>query len=178
MRERLSAPVQWRAGEWRLLTLCYGRDGTQLWVDGRLTATGAGVAPGRVGWEGTLGLIVGSSAGGLEAANGWIEELTTFDEWPDAEAQQFYHRGVLRTVNGPGAEPGLVQAMDGPPAPGEGGGGGSGGGTNTPAYNYGPGTFYLELLSATNQQAAVRLHNTVGDVMYELLGVTELTNGG
>jgi hypothetical protein len=184
VKEMLAAPLNMVADEWRLITFSYSPEGTQLWLDGRLLGNGAGIRAGIAGWEDRLGLIVGSAFNGLEGAKGMFEEVTLFDYWPEAAQQEHYYRGVFKQVRlGPVGTPeeellkqDLVWALDGPPAPGEGGGGG-GGGTNPPAYNYDPGTFYVEILSATNQQAQLRLMNTIPDLMYELRSTVELTNG-
>jgi hypothetical protein len=184
VKEMLAVPLNVVADEWRLITFSYSPEGTQLWLDGRLLGTGAGIRAGIAGWEDRLGLIVGSAFNGLEGAKGMFEEVTLFDYWPAAAQQEHYYQGVFKQVRlGPVGTPeeerlkqDLVWALDGPPAPGEGGGGG-GGGTNTPAYNYDPGTFYVEILSATNQQAQLKLHNTIPDLMYELRSTVELTNG-
>lgn len=94
----LQAPVQFRAGQWRLLTLCYSTHATALWVDGELIAVGEGVSPPASGEEKSLGLIVGSDLAMQMTAEGQFDELMTFDKWPKPEDEAFYFQGVSRQV--------------------------------------------------------------------------------
>jgi hypothetical protein len=93
----LQAPIELRAGEWRMITVCYSPTNTALWLDTEVIATGAGVAT-PTATEAGLGLVVGSDVYGADPAEGQFDELTTFDYWPKADDQQFYHHGTADNV--------------------------------------------------------------------------------
>jgi hypothetical protein len=185
-KEMLVAPLDVVADEWRLITLCYSPEGTQLWLDGQLLGAGAGIKAGIAGWEDRLGLIVGSAFNGMEAANGQFEEVVLFDYWPTSEQQQFYYQGVAKQVRlGPVGTPeeeilkmSLVSALDGPPGPpGGGGGGGGGGGTNSPAYNYTTNDLWLKITGKTNTTGYFVIYEpaTASGRIYDLFMTTNMS---
>lgn len=93
----LEAPIEFHAGEWRMITLCYSPTNTALWCDTNVVATGEGVlAPTAA--AANLGLVVGSDVFAANPAEGQFEELTTFDYWPNAADQQFYFHGNIDDV--------------------------------------------------------------------------------
>lgn len=71
----LRAEIGWPAGEWHLVALNYGPNGTALFVDGKLLAEGAGTVslPPSV-----AALVVGSNLRGAETPEGEFEEVCTF----------------------------------------------------------------------------------------------------
>ena len=93
----LEAPVEFRAGEWRLITVCYSPTNTALWLDTEVVATGEGVAA-PTATESSLGLVVGSDVFAADPAESQFEELTAFDYWPTAEDQQLYFHGTADNV--------------------------------------------------------------------------------
>ncbi|MBI5386361.1 MAG: hypothetical protein HZA90_16955, partial [Verrucomicrobia bacterium] len=99
--EVLRAPIAWRAGEAHLVVLDYGPQGTGLFLDGRLVATGAGTlglpAP-------AAALMLGSTLAGTETAGGAFDEVGSFGG-PLSEAQvaayfqQTYRQAALGPIS-------------------------------------------------------------------------------
>jgi hypothetical protein len=88
----LKLEIPWTAGRWYCLALNYGPKGAELWVDGKLLATGAALpsfAPA------TAGLVIGSDVLGGNLAGGLFDEVTTFAE-PLGEAELRYYLAGMR----------------------------------------------------------------------------------
>ena len=86
----LKAEIDWRAGEWHLVTLNYGVKETALFIDGELIAQGSGtlaVQP-KIG-----ALVVGSTLGGTEAAEGEFDEICSFAR-PLAQREVGFYFGI------------------------------------------------------------------------------------
>lgn len=190
----LQAPIQCQAGEWRLITVCYGPKTTALYVDGKLIGQGDGI-PEPATWEAkNLGVTIGSDLTMQMTAEGQFDELTTFEKWPTPEDEAFYFRGVSRQVAlGPlgtreeeaakreqlSSTKSGMRTMDGPSLPGGGeGDGGTNNGGNGPmeASVYPTNALWLDITSVTNGNANIILHGTVPDMVYEILSRLILTN--
>ena len=170
----LKAPVQFEAGDWRMITLGYSGTNTALWLDGELVAKGEGL-PARDWWETkNLGLVVGSDiyANGKSLAEGQFEELTTFASWPKkSDWQDFYFKsGKRRSFLGavgtkeeeqmklavlreagliPEEETSSMKMMSLEE-----------GGANA-AYSYAAGLLWLEITGVSNNLAHLIVHGTV-----------------
>ena len=78
-----SAPILWQSGEWHLVVLNYNAQGSALYLDGELAASGAALPIMEAG--STPGFCVGSGLLGHHLAQGQFDELTTFAEPQAAE---------------------------------------------------------------------------------------------
>ena len=178
----LKAPVEFRAGDWRMVTVCYSPTNTALWLDDQLLATGAGMAAPPTWVEQNWGLVVGSdvTASSGSSAEAQFEELTTFDYWPGADAQKLYHHAVSRqaalgTVGTAAEEQVKLAALKAAAGVAmEKTGGGSYGLLD--AYSYASNTLWLEITGVTNGLAYLIVHGTVEDVGCEILSQVTLTN--
>jgi hypothetical protein len=86
----LKAEIDWRAGEWHLVTLNHGVKETALSIDDELVAEGAGTLAVRP----TVGaLVVGSTLGGTEVAEGEFDEVCSFAR-PLAQREVEFYFGI------------------------------------------------------------------------------------
>ncbi|HYG33433.1 MAG TPA: hypothetical protein VEC99_01535 [Clostridia bacterium] len=74
----LSTPITWEAGSWHLLAVGYTPTNSALIVDGRIVATGNGLASLPLEAMPYTTLVVGSGLAGHETARGYFEQLSTF----------------------------------------------------------------------------------------------------
>jgi len=171
-QELLQAPIAWSSGVFHLIALNFGPQGTALLIDGRLAAEGPGTlaVPPKIS-----SLVLGSTATGLAAIDGDLEEAASFARSLTENEIAIHYRAYRDCVvswqlnsMATGGKFGSTQisSMDAatmdvlmtlaepPPLPGGGGGGGGGGnpGTNTPPiYMLGLGLcLYQPIITSSN----------------------------
>jgi hypothetical protein len=184
----LQSPVQFTAGDWRMITLGYSATNTALWLDHELQATGAGL-PGLTEAKADLALVVGSDffAGADNVADAQFEELTTLPRWPKKSDWHdlYFQSGKRRSLLGPlgtkEEEQSKVTALKSagflPEEYGMAAGGGAGDGPIV-LNNYAAGTLWLEITGVSNSLAQLIVHGTIEDEAYEIWSVESLTNAG
>jgi len=184
----LKAPIQFEAGDWRMITLGYSTTNTALWVDNELVAKGDGL-PMSAWWETkNLGLVVGSDiyGSGDSVAEAQFEELAALPRWPSNTKWQAMHYTAVkhRTLLGPVGtkeeEQAKVAVLKGSGLlPEEYGSmaklSGEGDGPII-LYSYAAGTLWLEITGVSNNLAHLIVHGTTPDVAYEILSKESLTN--
>lgn len=97
LTEILKAPVEFTAGDWRMITLCYSETNSAILLDNQIIATGEGVVAPASWEEKDLGLVVGSDvlASSESLAEAQFEELTTMRQWPrKSDWQGLYFKGT------------------------------------------------------------------------------------
>ncbi len=184
----LQTPVEFTAGAWRMITLCYSETNVVLQLDTETIAKGAGLVAPAAWEEQNLGLVIGSDvyASADSLAEGQFEEVVTKRRWPTKmDWQEMYfksgkRRSLLGAQGTKQEEQAKVVALKStgllPEEYGvttqslleEGGG--------TMAYNYAEGSLWLEILSVTNGQANLTVHGTEPEAAYEILSKEALTN--
>lgn len=187
MQDLLKAPVQFAAGDWRMVTLCYSPTSTVLQVDNEIVAAGDGLAP-LMWWEtNALGLVIGSdvAASPESIAGAQFEEVTTLARWPQKSDWQelYFLSGKRRSLLGPQdtkeMEAAKVVALKAagwlPEDYGEAKSSEEGDGPMA-AYSYAPESLWLEITGVSNGLAYVIVHGTVAEVAYEMLSKESLTN--
>jgi len=166
----LSAPVEWRAGEWRLVALSYGPTNAALYLDGQLVAQAKGVPPLPEGKAGTRVLAVGSSlAESSDLAQAEFEELTTFDSLAKPEDLMRYFEFTRQTVAGP-AQPTLAASQAEAAV---------GGGVQPLSYGSGYDCdLWLEIGPASTNEVLLTLHNTFAGRTYQIWSKVDIAGSG
>jgi len=179
-KDLLTSPASFLSGQWELITLNYGPEGSQLWAGDELLAEGRGI-PKINQWEDPVqALVIGSDLAVTAPAVGQFEEFTIFDCWLDQAQLQFYFKGVSRqvfrgTVGTPeeeAAKEELLAALFPQPAVLL----SQGGGTRT-AYSYSSNDLWLEITGVTNSQANFVIH-APSSAPYDLFMTTNLSATG
>ncbi len=183
----LQAPVEFVAGDWRLISLCYSETNVVLQLDTATIAQAGGLAAPAAWEEKDLGLVIGSDvyASADSLAEGQFDEVVTKRRWPTKMDWQemYFNSGKRRSWLGAQGtkeeEQAKVVALKSigllPEEYGmasqsllEGGG--------TMAYSYAEGSLWLGILSVTNGQANLIVHGTEPEAAYEILSKETLTN--
>ena len=86
----LIANCSWAAGQWCQIALTYSATDSELYVNGQMLASGAGVAYFPNDDEMTNGFRIGSDQNGNNQAGGCFDELESFN-YPLAPANAFTH---------------------------------------------------------------------------------------
>lgn len=183
----LKAPIQFEAGDWRMITFGYSTTNTALWIDNELVAKGDGL-PLSAWWETkNLGLVVGSDVYGCteSVAEAQFDELTTLPHWPKKSAwQDLYFNATKRhtlfgTLGTREEESEKLAALKSagvlPEEYGTMAKNGEGDGP-TILNSYAAGTLWLEITGVSNNLAHLIVHGTTADVAYEILSKQSLTN--
>ncbi len=169
----LSCPISWDTNTWHFIALTYNRFRSELYIDGQLATNGAAMEylPSTVVL--TNGFFVGGDNTGAAQSRSLIDDMATYSYALSAgEVTNDYVAG-LQIMNGGGHT--MDSGGGGPSLPG--GGSGGGGGSYSPSYappDYGTNLWIAQWNMATNT-ATGTASNTIGDVEYEIQGVTDLT---
>jgi hypothetical protein len=175
--ELLSAPMEWEAGLARLVTLNFGTNGTELYLDGQLAAQGAGTVD--IPMASAI-VAIGSSTIGTQPVEGVIDEFYSLARpLTAAEAAAHYNGNVRHASMGPvtpeeelaraGART-FLSALEGSEILleleefdsllGE---------------EYGTEQLWLEITGVVSNEVHVILHNTIPEMTYQLLSTTNLS---
>ena len=178
--ELLGCPIEWAAYQTHLVTLNFGTEGTELYLDGELAALGGGTPETP---PSSARLTVGSSFTGTQAPGCTMDELYSFGRSLAADEVEFYYNGNARQAAlGPiTPEEDLVRAewleavrsqplslmqFDAMTFEMEGSG----------LDQYEQGTLWVEITGVTSNEVSVLVHGTVLDEVYELQSKTNLTD--
>ena len=96
--EIMHADIVWQAGEWHQVALSYSDQGTWLFLDGQLAATGQPVTLVPLAANaGVFGLAIGSDVSGASLAQGQFDEFATFRR-PQAATYLAWNYGIYAPV--------------------------------------------------------------------------------
>jgi len=190
----LRAPIEWQAGVWHEVLLCYNAQESALFLDGDLATTGSGVwlwPPDNV--HTAVGFTIGGTGAGDGLAQGEFDELTTYTRVPDlAQLAWIYRirapvaaRGPIISVEDASRRRsgGQMMTLDSPSPPDPGGGGGGGGSTNsicnsltnfTVGYFSSTNGLSLGIAQTTNPWIALTIQTATTNLSYDMFGSTSL----
>jgi hypothetical protein len=94
----LKVPIEFQAGEWWAVTVCYSPSNSALWLNDQLVAEGEGAAAPTASDSASFGLVIGSDLGAANPAEAQFDDLTVFDYWPGEKQQAAYYKAVSKRV--------------------------------------------------------------------------------
>jgi hypothetical protein len=169
----LSYPISWDTNTWHFIALTYNRVRSVLYVDGQEATNGSAMKYVPTAAVVTNGFFVGSDNTGLAQSRSLIDDMATYNYVLSAyEVTNDYATG-LQILNGGGGF--HTDSGGGPDLPGGGsggGGGGSGGSSYTPP-DYGTNLWIAQWGGIVSNLLTGIASNTIGDVQYEIQGVTD-----
>jgi len=99
----LAATISWSISIWHQVVLTYSTEGSALYLDGQLAATGSGVTNYPGDSVRAQGFTIGASADATNQAKGAFDELETFNYALDAAlVQSAYQAAINRDSDGDG----------------------------------------------------------------------------
>lgn len=153
----LSAPIAWNTNEWHFVALSYSATNTALYLDGLLATNGSGLTVLPSANVITNGFFIGSDSTGFEQSRCMFDDVYTFPNPITADdAENIYDNQFFDFYLSP------YNNLDQPY-------------NNPDPFFTNTSSLMVNIASISNNLAGLLMMNTTPDVLYEIQGITNLS---